>query len=208
MQGIRLRAAQANVGTADNHTRSPPPPLFRPPPPDQNDHSGKKRNLQLGKPDWAIFSTQTFGSQTPPPSSLLMLACRCRAPSCLTRKKSRESSSQIPPSLTRNSSRHCKAAGDLGRVAIHILRRGTIVSAVHRCQWSHGFDAGLSPAVQCPLWVRSIKLPRAPPSFSIETFEAVALACPVGDSADRSQWHLRCFVIRRCFRGLSAVLTL
>ena len=32
---------------------------------------GKKRNLQEGKSDWAIFGTQTFGSQTPlpPPSS-------------------------------------------------------------------------------------------------------------------------------------------
>ena len=49
---------------------------------DQRDHRGKQRNLQLGKPDQAIFGTQTFGSQTPPPPppphppSLLMSACR------------------------------------------------------------------------------------------------------------------------------------
>ena len=44
--------------------------------PDQSDHRGKKRNLQWGNSCWAIFGTQTFGSQTPPPPPpppLLML---------------------------------------------------------------------------------------------------------------------------------------
>ena len=59
---------EADIRTADNHKRTPPPP-------GQSDHSGKKRNLQWGKSGWAIFGTQTFGSQPPPPpSSLLMLA--------------------------------------------------------------------------------------------------------------------------------------
>jgi len=35
--------------------------------PDQSDKSGKKRNLPLGKSCRAIFGTQYFGSQTPPP---------------------------------------------------------------------------------------------------------------------------------------------
>ena len=42
-----------------------------PPPPDPRDHRGKKRNLQLGKCGWAIFGTQTFGSQTLPPVRIL-----------------------------------------------------------------------------------------------------------------------------------------
>ena len=37
-----------------------------PRPPDQSDHSGKKRNLQLGKSCQATLGTQTFGSQAPP----------------------------------------------------------------------------------------------------------------------------------------------
>ena len=46
----------------------PLPPLDPPPPPsDQSDHRGKTRNLPLGKSCWAIFGTQTFGSQTFPP---------------------------------------------------------------------------------------------------------------------------------------------
>ena len=45
-----------------------PGPLAPPPPQDQSGHSGNKRKFQLGKSDRAIFSTQTFGSQTPPPS--------------------------------------------------------------------------------------------------------------------------------------------
>ena len=44
-----------------------PPPGPPSPPPDQSDHRGKKRNLQKGKSDRAVFGTQTFGSQTPPP---------------------------------------------------------------------------------------------------------------------------------------------
>ena len=40
-----------------------------PPPPPQTKGTivGKKRNLPFGKSDWAIFGTQTFRSQTPPP---------------------------------------------------------------------------------------------------------------------------------------------
>ena len=55
----------------------PPPPLLPmhpwglppldPPPPDQSDHCGKKPNVPSGKSCRAIFSTQTFHSQTPPP---------------------------------------------------------------------------------------------------------------------------------------------
>ena len=48
---------------------APPPPPRR-----RSDHCGKKRNLQLGKSGRAIFGTQNFGSQTFPPSSLLVLA--------------------------------------------------------------------------------------------------------------------------------------
>ena len=50
----------------------PGPP---PPPPDQSDR-GKKRELQSGKSFWAIFSTQTFESQTSsPPPPFLLLPC-------------------------------------------------------------------------------------------------------------------------------------
>ena len=51
-----------------------------PPPPDQSDHRGKQQNSQKGKSCRAIFGTQTFGSQTPHPSSLQMTSLRkCRA---------------------------------------------------------------------------------------------------------------------------------
>ena len=40
------------------------PPLD---PPDQSDYRGKKQYFQWGKSCWAIFGTQTFGSQTPLP---------------------------------------------------------------------------------------------------------------------------------------------
>ena len=50
-----------------------------PPPPDRGDHRGRKRSLQKGRFDWAIFGTQTFGSQTPPLSSNVSLA---PAPPC------------------------------------------------------------------------------------------------------------------------------
>ena len=43
-----------------------PPPLDP-----QSDHSGKKRNLQRGKSDQAIFGTRTFGSQTSLPPLLI-----------------------------------------------------------------------------------------------------------------------------------------
>ena len=39
-----------------------------PPTPDQRDHRGKTRNLPLGISGRAIFGTQIFGSQSPPPS--------------------------------------------------------------------------------------------------------------------------------------------
>ena len=42
--------------------RRPPPPS-----PDQSDHRGKNEILQQGKSDRAIFGTQHFGSQSPPP---------------------------------------------------------------------------------------------------------------------------------------------
>ena len=56
-------------------TPGPPldPPWTPPPPTDQSDHSGKKRNLQLGKFGWAIFGTQNFGSQPPLPPLLILL---------------------------------------------------------------------------------------------------------------------------------------
>ena len=43
------------------------PPLNPPPPPDQSDYRGQKRNLPSGKFCQAIFCTQNFESQTPPP---------------------------------------------------------------------------------------------------------------------------------------------
>ena len=52
-----------------------PPPL-----PDQRDHRGKQRNLQSGKSDQAIFGTQTFRSQTPPPRSPQTAAVRPSMP--------------------------------------------------------------------------------------------------------------------------------
>ena len=63
----RRGEGQANIRTADNH-RSPPLPPLDPPP--TSDHRGEKRNLPLGKPGPAIFGTQTFESQTPPPPLL------------------------------------------------------------------------------------------------------------------------------------------
>ena len=41
------------------------PPWSPPPHPDQSGHSGKKRNLPLGKSGWALFGPQTFGSHPP-----------------------------------------------------------------------------------------------------------------------------------------------
>ena len=41
-------------------------PSDLPPPPDQSDHHRKTRISQKGKSCWAIFRTQTFGSQIPP----------------------------------------------------------------------------------------------------------------------------------------------
>ena len=69
--------AGPNGWDADPHTTSlpgppPPPPkaLCQPPPPqDQSDHCGEKRNLRLGKSDQAIFGSQNFRSQIPPPPS-------------------------------------------------------------------------------------------------------------------------------------------
>ena len=48
--------------------RIPKAPNPLPQPSDQSDHRGKKQNLQKGKSGWAIFGTQNFGPQTPPPS--------------------------------------------------------------------------------------------------------------------------------------------
>ena len=56
---------QVYIGTADNRRRRVPPPPPRAAPPPPSDHRGKKRNLHQGKSDWAIFGTQTVGSQTP-----------------------------------------------------------------------------------------------------------------------------------------------
>ena len=53
---------------------SPPPPMD--PPPNIKvtiDHHRENPSLPLGKSCWAIFGTQTFGSQTPPPPPLLIL---------------------------------------------------------------------------------------------------------------------------------------
>ena len=58
-------AMLVHIGTLERLTTLAGPP---PPPPDQSDHRGKKRNLQQGKSGQAIFGTQFFGSQTPPPS--------------------------------------------------------------------------------------------------------------------------------------------
>ena len=49
------------------HHRRRSLPLDPPPPTHQSDHREKQQNLPLGESGRAIFGTQSFGSQTPPP---------------------------------------------------------------------------------------------------------------------------------------------
>ena len=62
-----MRKGERPIGAAKGTQTNSMALCQPPPPPDQSDHCGKKRNLQLGKSDWAIFGAETFGSQTPPP---------------------------------------------------------------------------------------------------------------------------------------------
>ena len=60
-----MSALQGARGRGQGFFSLPQNPL--PPSPDQSDHSGEKRNLQLGKSGQAIFGTPSFGSKTPSP---------------------------------------------------------------------------------------------------------------------------------------------
>ena len=60
----------------------PPPPWT--PPPDQSDHRERKRNLHQGKSGRAIFGTQTFGSQKPPPPLSILLCVTLTLPHALS----------------------------------------------------------------------------------------------------------------------------
>ena len=73
---------------------SPPKP---PPPQDQRDHRGKKRNLQLGKSDGAIFGTQTFGSLPPSPPPLKRRPGGGVRGACVTESSVRCTSCGAPP---------------------------------------------------------------------------------------------------------------
>ena len=56
--------------------RTPDPQTTPPPPKDQRDHRGRQRNW--GDSCWANFGPQTFGSQTPPPSSANVSLSACQ----------------------------------------------------------------------------------------------------------------------------------
>ena len=70
---LRRGCSQGCIRTADNHRRrgvTPPPPL-------DPDFTVGNNEIYQRKYFWAIFGTQTFGSQTPPPSLFLYIPPGC-----------------------------------------------------------------------------------------------------------------------------------
>ena len=122
----------------------PPPGL---PLPHQRDPRGRKRNLPIGKSDWAIFGTQKFGSHTPPPPLLIisLWGGGGRGGCCQTTGT---------PATCRET---CRAsAGTRGRCGQLKELIGTLKPPLHARLWGRGRGGGGALSYRVMLWTRLV----------------------------------------------------
>ena len=125
-----------------------PPP--GPPLPHQRDPRGRKRNLPIGKSDWAIFGTQKFGSHTPPPSPPLLIipfwGGRGRGGCC-----------QTTGTPATGDWKTCRAsAGTRGRCGQLKELIGTLKPPLHARLWGRGGGGGGALSYRVMLWTRLV----------------------------------------------------